>query len=439
MKLTGSALLTVWCGVGTMALCFLPAGSQSVPVVRTGNEIYQQRCSVCHDHPQESIPPKDFLMSRTQDYIVNALTNGVMQGQASGLSASEVSAVARYLATASSAANSSEAKLQEPDLHANPCTRAAPPITLDGSWNGFGPNLDNARFQPKPGFRVEDIPRLKPKWTWAYPGGTTGGPPSVAGGRVFVGTATGSIVSLDVETGCMYWAKVAGRMKVPVTVAIWTTSHQGKGSPTRAVGYFGDRKAVVHALDAVTGETIWETKVDENDLATISGALTLDQATIYVPVTSSEGSMGPRGDYPCCSFRGSMVALDSYTGKILWKSYTISEIPRPFKLNGVGTQMYGPAGVGIWSPPTVDPIRKVVYGATAESKTAMSVDTSDAILAFDMKTGGRVWAKQATANDNWIQGCEARSPAQTALIRWAPMQISVLRRFCTRFREETDC
>lgn len=410
MKCTGSALVTVLCGVGMMTLWFLPAGSQSVPADPAGSGIYQQRCSVCHDHPQENIPPKDFLMSRTQEYIVKALTNGVMQGQATGLSTSEISAVARYLTTASAAANSSKPKLQEPDLGANLCTKAAPPITLDGSWNGFSPNLDNARFQPKPGFRVEDIPRLKPKWTLAYPGGTAGGTPSVVAGRVFVGTASGSLMSLDVETGCTYWAKQPGPLRAPVAVAVWTTSHQGNGSPTRAVAYFGDSKAVVHALDAVTGEAIWETKVDESTFARIDGALTLDQGTVYVPLTSGEGSMGPRGDYPCCSFRGSMVALDAYTGKVLWKSYTISETPKPFKLNGAGTQMYGPAGVGIWSSPTVDPIRRVVYGATAESKTALGVDTSDAILAFDIKTGARVWAKQATSNDNWIQGCEGSNP-----------------------------
>lgn len=394
-----------------MTVWFLPADPQSLPADRTGSEIYQHRCSVCHDHPQESVPPKDFLVSRTQEYIVNALTKGVMQGQARGLSAAEIIAVAQYLTTSPMQANSSQPKLQEPDLRANLCTKAPRPITLEGSWNGFSPNLDNARFQPKPGFRVEDIPRLRPKWTVAYPGGTVGGPPSVIAGRVFVGTAAGSVMSFDVETGCTYWAtKPAERVKVPVSVAIWTSSHQASGSPTRAAAYFGDRKAVVHAVDAVTGEALWETRVDESAFATISGALTLNEGSVYVPVTSGEGSMGPRGDYSCCTFRGSMVALDAYTGKIVWKSYTIPETPKPFRLNAAGTQMYGPAGVGIWSPPTVDPLRKVIYGATAESKTAQSVDTSDAILAFDIKTGARVWATQATANDNWIQGCEGSKP-----------------------------
>ena len=225
MKCNGSALVTVCCGIGLMTVWFLPADPQSLPADRTGSEIYQHRCSVCHDHPQESVPPKDFLVSRTQEYIVNALTKGVMQGQARGLSAAEIIAVAQYLTTSPMQANSSQPKLQEPDLRANLCTKAPRPITLEGSWNGFSPNLDNARFQPKPGFRVEDIPRLRPKWTVAYPGGTVGGPPSVIAGRVFVGTAAGSVMSFDVETGCTYWAtKPAERVKVPVSVAIWTSA-----------------------------------------------------------------------------------------------------------------------------------------------------------------------------------------------------------------------
>jgi polyvinyl alcohol dehydrogenase (cytochrome) len=409
MKRPGAAVVVMGCAIGWMTSWNSPATSQPVPDDRTGSEIYEQRCSVCHDHAHESAPPKDFLASRTQAYIVNALTNGLMQGIAKGLSPSEITAVAHYLT--SSSASGGQSKLPEPDLRANLCTKAPPPITLEGAWNGFGPNLDNARFQPQPGFRVEDIPHFKPKWVLAYPGGTTGGAPSVVAGRVFVGTAAGVVMSLDAATGCTYWVtQPAEPVKVPVTVAIWPQSKRRNRLQTEAAAYFGDRKAVVHAVDAMSGKEIWATEVDENKFATISGALTLDRGAVYVPVTSGEGAMGPRGDYPCCTFRGSMVALDAYTGKMLWKTYTIAETPKPFQLNAAGTQMYGPAGVGIWSPATVDPKRKVVYGATAESKTARSVDTSDAMMAFNLKTGTPVWATQATSNDNWIQGCEGSKP-----------------------------
>lgn len=411
MRITTRGLVPAFGALGLVLAGFISSSAQIPPANISGGEIYQQRCSVCHDHPQDVIPPKEFLTSRTQEYIVNALTKGVMQAQAKGLSVEQINAVAHYLSSASKSSGAGQPKLQEPDLHANPCNQSGPPIQLGGSWNGFSPGLDNARFQLKPGFRVEDLPRLKPKWAWAYPGGVTGGPPSIVGGRIFIGTAVGSVLSLDKETGCTYWAtKPSERVRTPVVVGPWPEDQRQPSAPKRFLTYFGDRKAVVHAVNAETGDQMWETKVDESTFATISGGLTLYGRRLYVPVTSSEGSMGPRGDYSCCTFRGSMVALDAYTGKIAWKSYTISETPKPFKLNAAGTQMYGPAGAGIWSPPTVDPIRNVVYGATAESKTAFSVDTSDAMLAFDFKTGARIWATQATSNDNWIQGCEGANP-----------------------------
>jgi polyvinyl alcohol dehydrogenase (cytochrome) len=376
---------------------------QTAPVDALGKQVYDRKCAVCHDHPQERIPPRDSLAASKREAIVEALTTGVMQTQGKSLSPAEIGAVAGYLTA--SPASVTQPKLPEADLRANLCSQSAPPLTLEGAWSGFSPGSSNTRYQPSPGMRVEDIPRLKPKWVFAYPGGSSNGPPSIVGGRVFIGTVVGSVMSLDAKTGCTYWATPkADQVRTPIAIA-----RVSAGSSSWAVAFYADRKAVVHAVSADTGEPIWRTKVDDHAFATISGALNIHDNRVYVPVTSGEGAMGPRADYSCCTFRGSMVALDAGTGKLLWKTYTIEETPRPFKLNRAGTQMYGPAGVGIWTPPTVDPVRKAVYSATAESKTAMSVDTADAIMAFDWETGKRLWHTQATAGDNWIQGCEGAS------------------------------
>jgi polyvinyl alcohol dehydrogenase (cytochrome) len=380
-----------------------------------GQAVYQGRCAVCHDHPQEQIPPKSFLGTHTRDYIVNALTNGVMQAQATGLSVGEIDAVATYLiddVKSSMPAGAKVSQLEEPDLHANSCKRPAPRFALGvNDWNGFSPAADNARFQRRPGLRVADISKLKPKWVFAYPEAMAYGSPSVVANRVFISTVTGSVLSLDSKTGCTYWVTEPGaKVRTPVLVGKLAADHRMSSSQPHFAAYFGDAKATVHAINAETGELLWLMKVDEHAFASISGAPELHQGKLYVPLTSGEGSMGPHGNYPCCTFRGSIVALDARTGEILWKSYTITEAPKPFKLNAAGTQMYAPAGVGIWSALTVDVKRGSVYGTTAESKTALSVDTSDAIMAFDLDTGARRWVTQATSNDNWIQGCEGKIP-----------------------------
>jgi len=97
--------------------------------------------------------------------------------------------------------------------------------------------------------------------------------------------------------------------------------------------------------------------------------------------------------------------LDAYTGKLLWKSFTVQEEPKPFKINSAGTQMYGPAGGAIWSAPTLDLKRKVIYVATGNSYTDVPTGHSDAIIAFDMETGKLKWVNQVTPKDNFLVGC----------------------------------
>jgi polyvinyl alcohol dehydrogenase (cytochrome) len=77
--------------------------------------------------------------------------------------------------------------------------------------------------------------------------------------------------------------------------------------------------------------------------------------------------------------------------------------------------MYGPAGAAVWSAPTIDAKRKLVYAATGDSYTGIEINTSDSILAFNMDTGSLVWASQVTAKDNYIVGCPVRLIVQ----KWA--------------------
>ena len=83
--------------------------------------------------------------------------------------------------------------------------------------------------------------------------------------------------------------------------------------------YFGDAGANVQAVDALTGKELWQAKVDDHPAAVITGSPTLAGATLYVPVTSYEEATGANKMVSCCTFRGSLVALDASTGKILWR------------------------------------------------------------------------------------------------------------------------
>jgi polyvinyl alcohol dehydrogenase (cytochrome) len=123
----------------------------------------------------------------------------------------------------------------------------------------------------------------------------------------------------------------------------------------------------------------------------------------------NEEGQGGNVKYECCTFRGSVSALDASTGAVLWKTYTIDE-PKPRAKNKNGVQQWGPAGAGIWSAPTVDPKRNMIYVATGNNYADPPQRTSDAIVAMDMNSGTIKWVSQTTPNDNWTMGCRPENP-----------------------------
>ena len=229
------------------------------------------------------------------------------------------------------------------------------------------------------------------------------------GGRVFAGSQSGAVVSLDAVTGCTYWTVETGT-NVKTAVIVGRLASPSATRP-RYVAYFGDANARVYAIDVQTGEKLWTVKADDHPLAAISGSLNLADGRVFVPISGAyEGGAATRGDYACCTERGSLVALDAATGAKVWKTYTIQQEPHPFKLNTRGVQMYGPAGASVWSPPTVDPRRSVVYVTTGQSRTDVPEDGSDAIIAIDRTTGRRLWSVQGLQHDTWLSGCVPPNP-----------------------------
>ena len=129
---------------------------------------------------------------------------------------------------------------------------------------------------------------------------------------------------------------------------------------------------------------------------------------LYVPVSSYEEGVASLAQYSCCTFRGSVVALDTETGGIAWKAFAIEQPPRSLRKNSAGTQMYGPAGAAVWSAPTIDAKRNRLYFATGNSYTDTVEGGSDAVIAVDLASGKIVWRRQVSQRDNDLSGCLSR-------------------------------
>ena len=246
-----------------------------------------------------------------------------------------------------------------------------------------------------PGSSASDVPKLKLKWAFGVPGvSASGSQVSVVGSRVFVGSRNGIVYSLDAKTGCLVWAFEASAA-VRSTPLVVTANGAG------GTVYFGDAHAQVYAVDARTGALKWKTKAEDHLDAIITGGVSYANGRVFVPVASMEEASGALPTYQCCTFRGSVLALDAASGKQIWKTYTIPEEPQQTTRSSRGVQLFGPSGAGVWGAPALDAARNRVYVATGDAYSQPAAPSTDAIMALAMDTGKIVWVRQTLAGDAW--------------------------------------
>jgi polyvinyl alcohol dehydrogenase (cytochrome) len=354
-----------------------------------GQALYQSHCAMCHEAAIAPFIDHTVLKTMPPESIVSVLDSGAMRSQASTLSQPERVAIAEFLT------GKHVEQLPSPDSNACPSHPAKHPG--EPEWNGWGVDLDNSRFQPADAARLtaDQVPKLKLKWAFGFPAVFTAyAQPVVVAGRVLVGSAAGMVYSLDAATGCTYW-------RFQADAGVRTAITIGPGN----IAYFGDLRAQAYALDAISGKLLWKKALDPHPVARITGSPKLYEGRLYVPVSSREEWAAASPAYVCCTFRGNIVALDAKTGNEIWRTYTVSEPARVVETSNLGVQIWGPNGGAIWSSPTVDAKRKVLYVGTGDGYTKPATVMTDAILALDLATGKILWSHQITPQDDWNTSC----------------------------------
>jgi polyvinyl alcohol dehydrogenase (cytochrome) len=378
-----------------------PGGRGGLPGTESGWATFQGQCVRCHTTASaDRTPTARAIRQMTPERIYAALTTGVHRDNQS-LSDIQKTRVAEFMASRPMGSRGAGEAASMP----NRCA-ANPPMADPArgpSWNGWGNDLANTRFQPAAAARLTaaDVPRLKLQWAFGYPKGVTNNAqPTIVSGRVFAASDNGYIYSLDARTGCVYWSFEQGSIvrNSPMVGAV-----SGQGAARWAV-FFGDGHAKVFGLDAQTGRQLWKTRVDDHVVARITAGVKYHDGRVYVPVSGSEEFNSGNADYPCCTARGAVVALDASTGTQIWKTY-IADEPKPWKKQPNGVQLYGPATGGIWDAPTIDPVRGALYVGTGDAVTPPESPLTDAVIALDLKTGTLLWSHRATENDLFMGGC----------------------------------
>lgn len=359
-----------------------------------GAAIYKERCAACHDAPKERIPALSAIKAMSGEAIYSALTTGLMKTQAAGLSTGQLFALIGYIApTGGSQAT--------PPVFTPTCKGdAAFQPAAGAQWNGWSTSITNSRFQDaaSAGLSATDVSKLKMKWAFNLGDVTMArSQPTIVGGRLFIASQTGAVYSLDADTGCMRWGfQAAPGLRSGITIG------DANGIPA---AFFGDAGGTMYALNAQTGQLLWKVKPTDHFSALATATPRFHKGVLYQGFSSFEEALAGDPKYQCCTFRGSIVALDAATGKTLWKTFTIPEAAKAAPKTPAGAAQMGPSGAAIWSTPTIDEQRGALYVSTGDNYSDPTTNTSDAILALDMKTGELLWSRQLTANDAFNNAC----------------------------------
>ena len=358
-----------------------------------GASVYEKRCAACHDQVSPRTPPRGALERMTAARIVRSMDFGTMMAMAYALTRTEREAVAGYLSKVKSDPGS-ESRAR--------CASGAIGKPLEGTWIGWSASEGNTRYQAASGLSVEQVKSLKLKWAFGFEGDVSAfGAPTVVDGRLYTGSAAGTVYALEATSGCVHWTFAAqGPVRTPVRAVRQAQGH---------VLLFGDQNGMFYAVDSREGKLLWKRRVEEHESTRLTGGAVERDGVVFIPVASWEETRATKPDYECCTFRGSVVALRVKDGSLVWKTYLV-DTPKRTGVSRVGTAQWGPSGAGVWSAPTLDPKRGLLYVTTGDNYSMPATGTSDAVVALDLRSGAVKWVKQTTANDVFTADCGLKGP-----------------------------
>ena len=390
-----SGVVTIGLLAAALASCSPQGAEEAHELPESGKtalaeRLYQQNCASCHDAGVNGAPTRAALEKRSQAQVLASMNGGIMQAQSAALSPIDRVVLAEYLGKGQAAREATG-------------PRCEGKLRFSGAplWNRWGNGDANTRFQSreKAGLSVDEVERLELAWAFRFPGAQRArSQPAITREALFTGSQSGHVYALDPQTGCIWWTYDAGA-EVRNAPVIET----GPDGRPKAI-YFGDVDAVVHAVDPLTGEKRWSKSVRDHPDGTITGSIALHDSTLFVPMSSLEVVSAYDDQYACCTFRGGVTALDASNGEQKWRWFSVDE-PKKVGSTSIGIDILAPSGAPVWSTPTVDAKRGLLYVGTGENYTSPANGNSDAIIALSLRNGRLRWVSQTVAGDAWNAAC----------------------------------
>jgi polyvinyl alcohol dehydrogenase (cytochrome) len=366
-----------------------------------GAALYAANCAACHDNPEiKRAPPLASLTLMGPAQIAFALTNGIMKSEAEGLSIGERLEITTFIA------GERTAWTPEPDTYCAGANAAPDTVSMDltprfSRWavdaQASGRLADNASS-----IHSGNVAELTLAWAFGLPDvANARSQPVLTEDTLFIAATSGHLFALDRFTGCIRW-----RSNPPAPPRTALTLGEVQGQPAL---FFGDMEAHVNAVAAANGVTLWRHEAAITEHTFLTGAVIQHEDRLIVPTSLYEVALAGDPDYECCVSHGGVLALDAATGERLWTTHT-TETATPRGETEAGTRTWGPSGVPVWSTPTVDEGRGLVYVGTGQNASLPSTEYSDSVLALRLDTGEIAWHFQAIAGDAYNMACDQNPP-----------------------------
>jgi alcohol dehydrogenase (cytochrome c) len=232
-----------------------------------------------------------------------------------------------------------------------------------------------------------NVKDLQLQWVWAMNEGTNQPAPVVHNGTLFMNNAGNIVQALDARTGDLIWENRVGE----------TTA----GNSQRGLAIYDDKvyvttgEAHIFALDARTGKNAWDTMIGDRK----NGNYSTSSGPIVIKGRVVQGLGGGL----CSQYREEkcfISAYDAKDGKLAWKFHTIAKEGEP------GGDTWGKlpslfrAGGETWITGSYDPDLNLTYWGTAQSKPWMRASRlsgagetlyANSTVALDVDTGKLAW------------------------------------------------
>ena len=283
-----------------------------------------------------------------------------------------------------------------------PVTDAMLEVPAEGDWLMWRRTLDGWGYSPLDQINRANVNELRMVWTRALVAGSQEGTPLAYNGVVYMPNSNDVIQAIDARTGDLKWEY---RRDLPEDVYEYVG---GNARNNRNIAIY-DRFIIntsdddfAFALDATTGEIIWETQIFDYKVTPAghsSGPIIADGKVI------SGRSCRPLGGPESCV----IVAHDARTGEELWRRRTVPAPGEPGDETWGGVPFEERIHVGTWMPPSYDPELRLIYQGTSVTSPAPKfllggTDNKhlyhNSTLALDVDTGNIRWYYQHL-NDHW--------------------------------------